>query len=197
MSGLNDAGYTIPTTGIVCVAPVGTALPAYSAVAALAATWPAAPASFAILGHVGTEDNTGAPEFSFDGGETTVKGSWSKKSIRTTKSPVTDNITYSLSQIDRTTIGYYYGGTGGSTAGQFDISTTDTATTTETATLVLFNDNGAIFGWGWSRTSTSRADTISLTDAENPVLLPVSATILDPLSGTLKQRVYGGTIGTS
>lgn len=197
MTGLNDAGYAIPTTGIVAVATVGTALPAYSVVAALSATWPAAPVGWGILGHVGTEDNTGAPEFSFDGGETTVKGSWSKKSIRTTKSPVTETATFSLSQIDRTTLGYYYGGTGGSTAGQFDTNTTDTATDTRTAMLVLFNDNGNIFGWGWSQVSVSRADTIALSDAENPVLIPVGATILDPSSGTLKQRVYGGTIGTS
>lgn len=195
--GLNDAGYAIPTTGIVCVAPVGTALPANTAIQALAATWPAAPAGFSILGHVGTEDNTGAPEFTYEGGEKTVKGSWSKKAIRTAVSPVVDTVNFSLSQIDRSTVGMYYGGTGGSTAGQFDTNTTDTATDTKTAMLVLFNDQGLIFGWGWSQVSVSRADTISLADAENPVMLPVGATVLDPASGTLKQRVYAPTIGIS
>ena len=197
MAGLNDAGYAIPTTGIVCIAPAGTTLPLNSAIQALAATWPAAPASFSILGHVGTEDNTGAPEFTYEGGEKTVKGSWSKKSIRTTLSPVVDTVNFSLSQIDRVCVGMYYGGSGGATAGQFDTNTTDTATDTRTAMLVLFNDNGLIFGWGWPHVSVSRADTISLTDAENPVLLPVGATVLDPTSGTLKQRVYAPTIGVS
>lgn len=197
MTGLNDAGYAIPVTGIVAIAPAGTTLPLYTAIAPLAATWPAAPAGFSILGHIGVEDNTGAPEFSFDGGDTTVKGSWSKKSIRTIKAPVTDSVKFSITQIDRTALGLFYGGTGGSTAGQFDTTTSDTATETKLALLTLFNDNGSIFGWGWNNTSISRADSIALTDPEQPVSLPVGATILDPSSGTVRQRVYGPTIGVS
>lgn len=181
-----DAAYTIPSVGRVYLAPSGTVAPTGAGLAAPPDPW-------VEVGHVGTEDNTGAPQIQYDGGDKTVKGSWAKKAIRTITAAITDYVTMSLSQFDRTTLGIYFGGTGGTVAGEFDINTTD-SNTTETALLIVWQDGSAYFGVWYSRSEAGRDDAIDLTDAENPAMLPVRFTILDPTAGTLKAKFLAATI---
>lgn len=182
----NDAAYTIPAIGRVYRAPAGTPAPT-------SATLNAPPDPWVEVGHVGTEDNTGAPQVQFDGGDKTVKGSWAKKAIRTITAAITDYVTMSLSQIDRDSLGWYFGGTGGTTAGEFAVNTTD-PNSTESALLIVWQDGTEYFGIWYSRTEIGRDDSIDLTDAENPVMLPIRATILDPTTGTLKFKFVAATI---
>lgn len=183
---LNDDAYTIPASGHVYTAPRGTAIPADLRTPGGAWEEP---------GHVGTEENDGVPEFPFDGGDVTTKGSWAKKAIRTIVAPETESINWSLSQIDRTTLGLYFGGTGGSTAGRFERHTTD-ANTKEHALLIVWEDGDEAFGVWYDSVSTKKADAISLADNENPVMLPVTSTVMDPLTGTLKSAWVSSTIGS-
>lgn len=185
---LNDAGYTIPTSGRVYLAPPGTADPGVNALQSPPAPW-------AELGHVGTEENDGAPEIQYDGGDKTTKGSWAKKNVRTITAAITDFITMSLSQIDRTTLGLYFGGSGGNTPGEFAGNTTD-PTSTRVALLIVWQDGDAYFGAWWANTEAGREDSIELTDNENPAMLPVRFTVLDPVAGTLKFKFLSSTIGS-
>ena len=184
----NDSAYTIPSSGKVYLAPSGTPSPAVADLDAPTSPW-------SELGHVGTEDNTGAPNIQYDGGDKTTKGSWAKKSIRTITAAITDYITMSLSQIDRTTLGLYFGGTGGTTANEFAGNTTD-PNTTETALLIVWQDGTEYFGVWYSRTEVGRDDSIDLTDNENPAMLPVRFTVLDPPTGTLKFKFISSIIGS-
>lgn len=187
---LNDNAYTIPSSGYVGWAPPGTPPPADADLHPddWAAPW-------SVVGHVGTEENDGAPEISYDGGDLTAKGSWSKRRIRTVKAAETEAIAWSLSQIDKVALGLYFGGTGGATAGRFQRRTTD-ADTTEHAMLIVWLDGDEVFGVWYDNVSTKKGDSLDFTDNENPVMLPLSSTVLDPVTGTLISEWISTVIGS-
>jgi|SRR6187551_168568 len=177
---LVDAGYTIPGTAFFYTAAQDTVAPAATntALAAPAVAW-------TLEGHLGLDDGTGMPNFEFEGGEVTVKGSMSKKAIRTSVSKVGRTIPFSLSQFTRNCLALYYGGTGGVADGVFDVMAADDGVPTRRAILFTFNDGGNWVGFYAPRADIIGADALSTEDVENALLLPLRATILDsatPLS---------------
>jgi len=171
---LVDAGYTIPGTAFCYTATQDTAAPANTNVAL------AAPAvAWSLVGHLGLDDGTGMPNFEFDGGEVTVKGSMSKKAIRTSVSKIGRTIPFALSQFTRECLSLYYGGTGGTTTGAFEVLASSDGVPTRKALLFTFNDGGNWVGFYAPRVDIIGADAISTEDVENAILLPLRATILD------------------
>lgn len=169
---LVDAGYFIPGNAFVYSATAATAAPAISALASPPVAW-------TLVGHLGLDDGTGLPDFEFDGGDVTAKGSMSKKIIRTQVAKVTRAVTWSVSQFTRECLGLYYGGNGAATTGYFDVLAADDGVPTRKALLFTFNDGGTWVGFWAGVTDTIGADTLSTGDVENAVLLPLRSTILD------------------
>lgn len=171
---LVDAGYTIPGTAFFYTAAADVVPPAFTN-AALAAP----PVAWTLEGHLGLDDGTGMPNFEFDGGEVTVKGSMSKKAIRTSVSKIGRTVPFSLSQFTRNCLALYYGGTGGAVDGSFSVLSADDGVPTRRAILFTFNDGGTWVGFYAPRADIIGADAISTEDVENALLLPLRATILD------------------
>lgn len=169
---LVDAGYLIPGNAFVYRAVTGTAKPAKTALASPPVAW-------TLVGHLGLDDGTGMPEFAYEGGETTVKGSMSKLAIRAAVSKVVRSVNWSVSQFTREVLGLYYGGVGGIVTGYFDVLAADDAVPTVHALLFTFNDGGNWIGFWAGKVSTIGADSLATEDVENAVLLPLSSTILD------------------
>lgn len=178
---LNDQAYLIPGTAFVYRAPAGTVKPA-----ATNAALSAPPAPWVLLGHLGLDDGTGMPAFEYEGGETTTKGSMSKKAIRSRTTPVARSVVFSMSQFTREVLGMYHGGDGGATTGYFDVKSVDDGATTPTALLFTFNDGGVWAGWHAQNTAVGGAEGLTTDDVENALLLPLRATLLDPVTGDVK-----------
>jgi len=174
---LVDAGYTIPGTAFFYTAAQDVVPPAYTnaALASPAVAW-------TLEGHLGLDDGTGMPNFEFEGGEVTVKGSMSKKAIRTTTAGLTRTIPFSLSQFTRNCLGLYYGGTGGVTTGAFQVLAANDGVPTRRAILFTFNDGGTWVGFYAPRADIIGTDAISTEDVENALLLPMRATLLDSVT---------------
>lgn len=169
---LVDAGYFIPGNAFVYTAAAGTAAPVSTALNAPPIAW-------TLVGHLGLDDGTGMPEFAYDGGEVTVKGSMSKKAIRTSVSKVVRSVNWSVSQFTRNVLGLYFGGTGGAVTDYFDVFAATDAVPTKTALLFTFNDGGNWIGWWAGQCATSSGDNLSTGDVENALLLPLTSTVLD------------------
>jgi hypothetical protein len=169
---LVDAGYLIPGTAFIYTAAEGTVAPAVSALAAPPVAW-------TLAGHLGRDDGTGMPNFERDGGDVTVKGSMSKKAIRSQTSKITRSITYSLSQFTREALGLYYGGNGAAVTGYFDVLASNDGVPTRKAVLFTFLDGTTWVGFWAGVTDTIGADALATEDVENAVLLPLRTTILD------------------
>lgn len=168
---LVDDGYLIPGTAFVYTAAAGTAKPLANDLDS--------PTGYTLLGHLGLDDGTGMPSFTYDGGEVTAKGSMSKKTIRTTVSKIVRGAEFSLSQFTRECLRYYYGGTGGAVDGYFDVLAADDGVPVRSALLFTFLDGDEWIGFWAGQCDTIGADALDLSDVENAVLLPLKATILD------------------
>jgi len=175
---LIDAGYLMTGNAFIYIAPVGTAKPA-ATVEALEA--PGSP--WDILGHLGTEEGDGLPEWGLDGGEQTAKGSMSKKVIRTSTEAITRELTFSLTQFTRGVLKYYYGTDGGSTPGYFDVQGSEDGTPIESAMLITLRDGNSWVGFWAGRASISGGDSIDISDIENAAMVPLRAICLDPEEG--------------
>lgn len=178
---LNDEAYLIPGNAFVYTAAAGTAAP-------LAADLDAPLAAWTLVGHLGLDDGTGMPSFEFEGGETTVKGSMSKKNIRSSVSKITRSVAFSLSQFDRTGLGLYYGGTGGATTDLFGVKAASDGVPTNHALLFTFRDGDVWVGFWAGVVDTLGADSLATEDVENAVLLPLRSTILDPADPVTTDR---------
>lgn len=178
---LVDAGFLIPGNAFVYEAPAGTVKPAATNVALSAP-----PAPWTLLGHLGLDDGTGMPAFPFEGGESTVKGSMSKKAIRTATTRTTRYVDFGMSQFTRRVLALTFGGDGGAVTGYFDVDVDDDGVPTETALLFTFRDGSNWVGWHAQKTSISAQEGLNLDDVENAVLLPLRATLLDPVTGSTK-----------
>lgn len=174
LPGLVDAGYFLVSRTVVYTAPVDTAKPA-STLAALDA--PTSP--WLITGHIGDETASGNATFTRDGGDSTIKGSITKKAIRTLVDPVNSGIDIDLSQWTRSALGLYHGGLGGTTAGTFSVEGTTDGTATSTALLIVWEDGlnrVALYAPNVSWTGRDNISTDSIADA---VLIPLHAGFLD------------------
>lgn len=170
---LRDEGYFLPAAGgtLVYTAPVDTPAPAPSALAAPSSPW-------AVLAHVGDETGDGNVDFTRDGGDITVKGSMSKKAIRTTTEAVTTGIEADFTQLSRETLALYHGTTGGSTTGVFEVSGTDDGST-NTAFLVVFSDGTNQVALYAPKVSWAARDNINFDSTEDATRVPMAATFLD------------------
>lgn len=168
---VNNAAYIVPTRGFVYLAPVGTAAPLVADLAA-----PATP--FEILGHVGTADGDGLPVFTSDGGDVTTLGSWNQAAVRTTTEPLTQSVEFSASQIDAESLRLYTSSDGGTATGRFDVLGSEVNQGVQTALLIVIQDGSTYIGWYAPKVEIRRGDDIEF-DPEGPILLPLSATLLD------------------
>lgn len=145
-------------------------------------TTPAATASvttaangWKALGHTSRDT---MPEFGFDGGDTSVKGSWQKKRLREIASgdPVADFVTLSLEQWDRDSLELYYGVDAAGTPGVFGVS--GEFIPLEQAFLTIIVDGAVKLGFYAAKASIKRDDSID-TPVDDISSLPVKATFLN------------------
>lgn len=166
---LNNNAFVLPGTGTAYTAEVGTAAPTVI-------NPPASP--FIEIAHIGNNEGDGLPTWTTDGGDTSNKGSWQRKAIKTYTEPLSETIEFEFSQIDESTLRYYTGASGGNTPGQFQVFGKDIGTGVETAFLITFTDGTVTVGFYAPRVSISRNDDIEL-DPEEAARLPVKASLLD------------------
>lgn len=162
-----DGAVVFPGTGKIYFAPVGSTL----------ADVTAPGVAFVEIGHTSLDD---MPAFSYDGGDSEVKGSWQKKSLRNiqTEAPV-EFVTFTAHQFDRLALSLYYGTDGGAVDGRFGVVT---AGQKEGALLITMTDGTHTVGFFASKGTYGREDNIEL-DSEEFNGLPIRFTILSPASG--------------
>jgi hypothetical protein len=139
------------------------------------ATITKAPNGWNSLGHTSRDD---MPEFGFDGGDTSVKGSWQKKRLRevATGDPVADFVNLNLEQWDKPTLELYYGEDAAGTPGVFGVS--GEFIPLEKALLIILVDGPAKIGFYAAKASVKRTDSINL-PIDDLASLPVKATFLN------------------
>jgi len=127
------------------------------------------------MGHTSRDD---MPEFGFDGGDTTVKGTWQKKRLRevATGDPLADHLSVHLEQWDRNSLELYYGEDAANTDGIFGVS--GDFNPIECAFLVIIVDGDARIAFYAPKASVKRDDSINIPVDEFSTL-PVKATFLD------------------
>jgi hypothetical protein len=160
--------------GYIFVAPPGTASPTPAEVAAFD------PATgFTTWGSVGHTSADTLPEFGFDGGDTSVLGTWQNPSLRqVVTSAITDTLTFQVLEFNDTSLGLYYAqaASGSATKGVYAV-TDSPANPVEKAILVVIVDGDAAVGFHGPKASITRSDSIALaTDAF--AAFPLQATFL-------------------
>jgi hypothetical protein len=118
------------------------------------------------------------PEFGFDGGKTTVKGSWQKKRLREVISgdDVADHVIIHLEQWDRAALELYYGADAADTDGVFGVD--GNFTPVEKALLVVIIDGAEKLGFYAPKASFTRDSAITM-KVDDLSELPVVATFLN------------------
>lgn len=161
--------------GYVYFAPVGTAAPTPSAIASFDPETGFTGGTWKESGHTSRDD---LPEFGFDGGDTSVKGSWQNAVLReVVTQAASDYVTINLLQFDDTALGLYYGVTDpGSTAGVFAVKDAPTNTVSK-AVLVVIVDGGVSIGFHAPEASVRRDDSISMA-VDEFAALPIRATFV-------------------
>lgn len=158
----NDATL-VPGTGRYYLAPTGTARP----------TNPKAPgASWTDVGDTALESPFG---FTFEGGDSTVLGTWQNPAKRVTHAPLTISVAFTLLNWTIDSLKLYWGGNGATVAGRYRVPVSPTETTM--ALFVLIQDGLEEVGIYFPSVSIYRADDIG-GDATSFAGMPVRATIL-------------------
>lgn len=171
---LNDTGYFLVSRTVIYDAPVDTPAPNNS-LAGL--DTPGTP--WEILGHIGDETAQGNASLTRDGGDVTTKGSITKRAIRQVVEPVTTGIDVDITQWTRNVLAFYHGGTGGTTPGQFQVSSASDGGTTERAMLIVWEDGNVRVALYAPRVSWTGRDAISTDSIEDAVAIPLHAGFLD------------------
>lgn len=127
------------------------------------------------IGHTSRND---MPEFGFDGGDTTVKGTWQKKRLREVASgdPVADSVTVKLQQWDAGSLELYFGENASVVSGEFAVS--GDFVPVEYAFLVIVVDGTAHLGFYSPKASIKRDDSLDL-PVDEFSSLPIKATFLN------------------
>lgn len=134
-----SAAVITPGTGFVFVATSGTVIPTPAEVAAyvpggeittVGGTWKS-------VGHTSRDD---LPQFGYDGGDTSVQGTWQNASFRevVTEAPA-DFLTFNALQVDSQVLSMYYGQALTATSGVVNVPNSPTGTL-EQALLVIIVD---------------------------------------------------------
>ncbi|MCK2237708.1 MULTISPECIES: hypothetical protein [unclassified Crossiella] len=160
-----DATQTfVPGVGELYTAPPGTPYPAN----------PAAPAApWVQVGHTSRENPL---QTNRTGGEVTTQGSWQDPAMRTSISPVTWSVAFSLLQYDPPSLKLYYGSNSAVTA-EGRVRPPKTPVPTSAALFVRIVDGRREHYRHYDRTEIIAADAEEF-DVEKLAALPVSATIL-------------------
>lgn len=171
---LNDTGYFLVSRTIIYKAPTDTAAPPNTLVGL---DTPGDP--WEIIGHIGDETASGNASLTRDGGDVTTKGSITKRAIRQVVEPVTTGIDVDITQWTRGVLALYHGGDGGSTAGEFEVTSTTDGTTTETALLIVWEDGQTRVALYAPRVSWTGRDALNTDSIEDAVAIPLHAGFLD------------------
>jgi hypothetical protein len=126
-------------------------------------------------GHTSRDD---MPEFGFDGGDTTVKGTWQRKRLREVASgdPVADFVKMKLEQFDKQALEMYYGEDAASTPGVFGVD--GNFVPIERSVLVVIRDGSTNVGFYAIKGSIKRDDSIDL-PVDDFAGLPIKITFLN------------------
>ncbi|PSL04134.1 hypothetical protein CLV30_106139 [Haloactinopolyspora alba] len=166
---LNNAATLVVNDGNYLTAPEGTALPA---------DLTAPEVDWENVGHTSLEEILA---LSSEGGEQTVLGTLQAKSLRTTYSPRTEAMTFTLQQFDRAALKLYFGSNAVENA-DGTLGVPQTPQPTRCAFLAVFIDASNVFAFYAPSAEILRGDDLSVPDAESLAGLPLSVTPL----------VYGG-----
>lgn len=187
-----DEAVITPGTGFIFTAAPGTARPSAALVASYTPMDDTHFPGYTSMGHTSRDD---LPVFGFDGGDTSVQGTWSNASLRevVTEAPA-DFVTFNALQFDEQILAFYYGVTD-AIADDGVIDVTDSPTTTiNRALLVIIVDGPRRVAFHASSTSIRREDSIQMsTDAF--AAFPLRATFLK-LASTPIYSWYGISNGS-
>lgn len=157
---VNDDAVLVIGSGNYFTAPVGTALPIDLKAPEVA--WEA-------VGHTSLEDifNTTS-----EGGEPTVIGTLQKKTLRTTYSPRSDTLGFTLQQFDEPGLKLYYG-SNMVTNPDGTLGIPESPTPTICAFLAVFIDGDNIFAFYAPKAEIYRSDDPEFSDTESLAGLPL------------------------
>lgn len=172
MPGLIDAGYFIVGKTTIYKAATDTVAPDASLLDNPPVAWTA-------VGHIGDESASGNASFTRDGGDTTTKGSITKKSIRTLVDPVFSGIDVDLSQWTRDVLALFIGTTGGTNPTALQVEGEKDGGVTSAAMLIVWADGNNRVGLYAPNGSWTGRDNISTDSVADAVLIPLHIGFLD------------------
>lgn len=169
MAYVDEAVFTA-ATGYIYTAAVGTEVPDLTNFDP--ETFEAQNTDWETVGYTSEEE---LPEFGYEGGESTPKGSWQRKNMRqiTTETPV-DYVTFKLHQWTKESLEMYYGPNASVKPGRFGIDRA--GETVQKALLIVLVDGTAVVGFTSAKNSIGRDESIGLA-TDDFATLPVRATM--------------------
>jgi hypothetical protein len=201
---INDRAVITAATGFIFTAPVGTAAPTPTELAALATpkllleagvddvvvdpdagdgktarnavadTKNTLPVAWVNVGHTSRDD---LPEFGYDGGDLETRGTWQNESLREVETkPVADYLVFKLHQFDSGAFELYYGKDASAVAGVFGVAG-GTTVPVEKALFILIVDGQNKIGFHAHKASFRRDDAVEMATDEFAAL-PIRATLL-------------------
>jgi hypothetical protein len=201
---INDKAVITAATGFIFTAPVGTAAPTPTELAALATpkllleagvddvvvdpdagdgktarnavadTKNTLPVAWVNVGHTSRDD---LPEFGYDGGDLETRGTWQNESLREVETkPVADYLVFKLHQFDSGAFELYYGKDASAVAGVFGVAG-GTTVPVEKALFILIVDGQNKIGFHAHKASFRRDDAVEMATDEFAAL-PIRATLL-------------------
>jgi hypothetical protein len=201
---INDRAVITAATGFIFTAPVGTAAPTPTELAALATpkllleagvddvvvdpdagdgktarnavadTKNTLPVAWVNVGHTSRDD---LPEFGYDGGDLETRGTWQNESLREVETkPVADYLVFKLHQFDSGAFELYYGKDASAVAGVFGVAG-GTTVPVEKALFILIVDGDNKIGFHAHKASFRRDDAVEMATDEFAAL-PIRATLL-------------------
>lgn len=130
---------------------------------------------FQTVGHTSRND---LPQFGFDGGDSTAKGTWQNEVLKTViTDAAVDFVTFNLHQFDEAGLALYFGQTNSSaTVGEFSVAGSPGAITRK-ALLIVIVDGLTNVGFHAPRVDVKREDALALAIDEFATL-PLRATFV-------------------
>lgn len=134
---LTDAAVDQPAVAHIFVGAVGATAPTAANINAFNPSSGAltTPSGYTNFGHTSL-DNDFSP--TYDGGDTTTRGSRQNSLLRQTVATITEGLQVNAIQIDKDQLAYYYGTSTGTTEGKFEAP--DTRSPLEKAVIIIYVD---------------------------------------------------------
>lgn len=176
---LDDAAVIIPGTGLVYVAPAGTAVPSDK-------LNPDSP--WRDLGHTSIEDGLTITK---DGGDSNILGTWRNPALRDRRDPVVFALTIHLLQLSNDTLEMYFGVGDTTVDGVFGVALIPEPV--QLAMFIRIVDGDNEMQVYLPKVSVSSDDDVEV-DVENFLAFPVRATILG-VTGQPLMEWYGDDLG--